>query len=358
MSTILPITQDPVATITTATTSRSCPSGSVEERVHVAPARRARAAARARSAAHVRIQRESRPCAVSVRTSRRSSIRARTVSTTRSSTSAEFDAHLALQPGDERDLVEIVVVHPLDGDLERVLERHAELLVGEHALELALRRLAAHRRRRPRARRRGCGPARSDAMRAPRGCPAAARRTGAASAVSLPSTNDRAPSGTTSTASRIPSGPDQEVRDHDQRGPSRRAVSRIDLGRGLLDLGELERRGRSARPMLGTVPLPPPVRDPRRRRQHAAAARRSRARSGAVTNPPTRSTSGSGRRRAMFAIREPERAARSPATTSTIASGDWITGRTTRACTAAVLERRAAGRRRTPWPARRRERRP
>ena len=33
------------------------------------------------------------------------------------------------------------VVHALDDDLERLVERHAELLVGDDAAELALRRL-------------------------------------------------------------------------------------------------------------------------------------------------------------------------------------------------------------------------
>ncbi len=50
-------------------------------------------------------------------------------------------AHLALEPGDERDLLEVRVLHPDDDDLEGVLEIGAELLVGDHTLELGLGRL-------------------------------------------------------------------------------------------------------------------------------------------------------------------------------------------------------------------------
>ena len=50
-------------------------------------------------------------------------------------------AGLALQRDDERDALEVLALHPLGDAVQRRLERHAELLVGEHAAELAARRL-------------------------------------------------------------------------------------------------------------------------------------------------------------------------------------------------------------------------
>ena len=98
----------------------------------------------------MRIQRESRPWAVRVRTSRRSSIRAAHGLDHPVEHLGRVRAHLALQPRDERDLVEIAVLPSAStATLKRVLELHAELLLGEHAPELALRGLGARRRRRP-----------------------------------------------------------------------------------------------------------------------------------------------------------------------------------------------------------------
>ncbi len=82
------------------------------------------------------IQRAILPCAVSVRTSRRNSIRLRTVLGDLVDHLGGVRSRLALQPGDEGHLVEVGVLHPLCDDVERGVERDAELLVGERAPEL------------------------------------------------------------------------------------------------------------------------------------------------------------------------------------------------------------------------------
>ena len=78
---------------------------------------------------------------------------------------------LALHRRDERDLLQVAALHALDDAVERVLERDAELLVGDDALELRLATARGRRRRRRRRRRRGCVP-RAGPRRARRGCPA------------------------------------------------------------------------------------------------------------------------------------------------------------------------------------------
>ena len=50
-------------------------------------------------------------------------------------------AGLPLQLRDERELLDVAARHPLGDDHERVLDRHAELLVGDDSLHLALHRL-------------------------------------------------------------------------------------------------------------------------------------------------------------------------------------------------------------------------
>ena len=85
-------------------------------------------------------------------------------------------ARLALNRCDERDLLDVAVLHALDDAVERVLERDAELLVGDHALELGLRGLRRVGHDDGEARRRGCAP-RAGRRRARRGCPGAGRRT-------------------------------------------------------------------------------------------------------------------------------------------------------------------------------------
>ena len=78
---------------------------------------------------------------MSVRISRRSSSRSRTFVGHLVEHLGRVGARLALELGDERDLVEVAAVHPVRGDAERLVERDAELLVGDHTAELALRRL-------------------------------------------------------------------------------------------------------------------------------------------------------------------------------------------------------------------------
>ena len=82
-----------------------------------------------------------RPWAVSVRISRRSSSWWRTLVDTWSSTSADVRARLALELGDERHLRQVGAVHAVGGDAQRLVEGHAEALVGERAPELRVRRL-------------------------------------------------------------------------------------------------------------------------------------------------------------------------------------------------------------------------
>ena len=57
-------------------------------------------------------------------------------------------ARLALKRRDQRDLLEVLAVHAVDDHLQRLVERHAQALVGEHPAELALRRLGRVVRRR------------------------------------------------------------------------------------------------------------------------------------------------------------------------------------------------------------------
>ena len=52
-------------------------------------------------------------------------------------------AGLALEPHHHRDLLGVVALHPPRHHHQRVVERHAELLVLEDAPELGLRRLVA-----------------------------------------------------------------------------------------------------------------------------------------------------------------------------------------------------------------------
>ena len=87
------------------------------------------------------IQRDMRPCMVSVWMSRLRSKRSRTVSATVSMTSAESPPASPLQLGDERELLDVAARHSFGDDPERLLDRHAELLVGDDTLHLALHRL-------------------------------------------------------------------------------------------------------------------------------------------------------------------------------------------------------------------------
>src|SRR5205823_11612551 len=52
-------------------------------------------------------------------------------------------AAAALNGRDERDLLELPAVHALDDDVQCIFERNAELLVGDHAAELAPRRIGS-----------------------------------------------------------------------------------------------------------------------------------------------------------------------------------------------------------------------
>ena len=84
-----------------------------------------------------------RPWAVRVRTSRRRSICARTFSATCSSTSAAFVPASRCSIATMATWFRSRLSMRLATTLERVVERDAELLVGERAPELAARRLAA-----------------------------------------------------------------------------------------------------------------------------------------------------------------------------------------------------------------------
>ena len=120
------------------------------------------------------IQRAIRPCAVSVVISRRSSMPVADVLDDLVEHLGRVAARVALQRRDERDLVEVAVLHPLDRPAEGVVERDAELLVRDHAPELASATARARRRRQRTSPRRGC--VRPGGLRpARRGCRAAAR---------------------------------------------------------------------------------------------------------------------------------------------------------------------------------------
>ena len=96
---------------------------------------------------------ENLPCAVSTVTSRRRSMRARMFVDHLVEHLRRVAAGLALDEREDGDLVHVGVLHPLRGHLERLVERDPELLVGDDAGELALRRLGrlvgddAHRAR-------------------------------------------------------------------------------------------------------------------------------------------------------------------------------------------------------------------
>ena len=77
------------------------------------------------------IQRAIRPCAVSVRTRRTQLHPVADVLGDLVDHLGGVRSGLALQPGDEGDLIEVGVLHPLGDVVQRDVERDAELLVGE-----------------------------------------------------------------------------------------------------------------------------------------------------------------------------------------------------------------------------------
>ena len=217
MSTILPMTHEPVAT-RRSRDEQELARERVEERVHVAPARRASARAPGRSEA---------PSAPSARTgpARSASGRAgaapsapRTVSTTRSSTSAEFEPISRWSRATSATWSRSRLSIRSTDDLQRVLERHAELLLGEHPLELALGRLGASSATTASAPTRLC-PARSAEA-------STSRLSGSCSAkrAALARTfaeDHRARRTAATRPSRMPTGPSRQTRDRTTRAPSR-----------------------------------------------------------------------------------------------------------------------------------------
>ena len=113
----------------------------VEHRLEVVAAGEDERERARRSAARSGSSARSCACAVSTSTRRRSSMRPRMTSATRSSTSAVLPPASRCKPHDERDLLGVVALHAARHDHERVVERDAELLVLEDTAELGLRRL-------------------------------------------------------------------------------------------------------------------------------------------------------------------------------------------------------------------------
>ena len=167
------ITSEPQITSSAAKTNRTRPEVVSKQRVHVARVEEPDGERAGRAAGTTRPSATSGPAAVSVRTSRRSSCRSRMVSTTRSSTSAVLPPVSRCKTRRARPARGRGSSSARD-HVERILERDAELLVGDDPLGTRCAPAPARRRPPPKARRRSCAR-RGSPRRARRGCPAAVR---------------------------------------------------------------------------------------------------------------------------------------------------------------------------------------